>query len=120
MSCNSRAVDLHSPFLGGVIQNHLEGFIDFVAGSEHFVEFHLADDVAQRGLGQLFDGVGEIGYLVHHPLGIHDLIVKQGVDLGDDVVFGVTFCLGKSNTTSRRSMRLMSFLLTSFFPWASS
>ena len=57
-----------------------------VAVGEGLVEVHLADNVTQRGLGQLLDGVGQVADLIGRAHRVGDLREEQPVDLDDDVV----------------------------------
>ena len=43
--------------------------VDHGAGGQGLVELHVADDVAQVGLGQLGDGQHEVGHVVDEPAG---------------------------------------------------
>ena len=52
------------------------------------VEFHLADDVTQRGLRQFLDGVGQIVDFVNGLKRVDNLEVEQRVDLHLNVIFG--------------------------------
>ena len=62
--------------------------VDRVAAGERLVELHVADEVAQVGLGQLGDGQDEVGDVVDEPLRVGGLVVDDGVDGHDDVVLG--------------------------------
>ena len=52
------------------------------------LQVHRADDVAQRGDGELLDGLQVAGDLVGGGARVGDLEVEHGVDLDDQVVLG--------------------------------
>jgi len=82
------AIDLHAPFIGSVVQNVAQFGIDGITGGEGVVQGELTDHVTQRGLGELFDGLGEVADLVNGFVGVGDLEIEQGVDVDGDVVTG--------------------------------
>lgn len=82
------AVDLDAPLVGHVVEYHLQARVDGVARREGLVELELADHVTQRGLGEFLQCVGQVVDLVHRFLGVDDLEIEQGVDLGGHVVLG--------------------------------
>ena len=54
------AVHLHTPLVGGVVQHGAQLGIDGVARGQRLVQLQLTDDVTQRCLCQLLDGVGQV------------------------------------------------------------
>ena len=81
-------VDLDPPFVGGFIQGGRNFCIDDIPGGEGAVQFHLANDIAQRGGGEVFNG----GHRPLHPigkeLGIGDLVKNHRIDLHGHIVPG--------------------------------
>ena len=62
--------------------------VDLVAAGERLVEFHFADDVAQRRARQGLDGVREVLHRVRGLLRIGDAVIEHRVDVDGDVVLG--------------------------------
>src|SRR6266446_6709842 len=81
------AADLGTPLVRRLVENGAQLGVDRVARRQDVIELHLADYVAERGLRQLLDRVGEIGDLIRRAHRIGDLRVNQRVDFDDDVVF---------------------------------
>ncbi len=79
-------VDLDAPLVRSLVENRSQLAVDRVSGRERLVQVHFADDVAQCGLCELLDRVGQVDDLVDSSPGIRDLEVDQGVDLGHHVV----------------------------------
>jgi len=79
-------VNAQAPLSGGVIEHASQLAVDGVAGGEGALQVHGADDVAQRGDGELLDGLQVAGDLVGGSPGIGDLEVDDGVDLDGQVV----------------------------------
>src|SRR5690606_34027386 len=81
-------VDPDAPLAGGLVEDAAQLAVDGVAGGERALQVHRADDVPQRGHGQLLDGLDVVGDLVGGRARVGDLEVEHGVDLDDQVVLG--------------------------------
>ena len=55
--------------------------------SSGLVPHKFADDITQRRLGQLLQGVGKIVDFIHRLFCIHNLEIEQRVDFSGHVVF---------------------------------
>ena len=62
--------------------------VDLLAAGQRLLEVHAADDVAQRGHGELLDGLDVVGDLVRRGDRVGDLEVDDRVDRDDQVVLG--------------------------------
>jgi hypothetical protein len=62
--------------------------VDRVARGERTVEFEVADQVAEVGLGELGERHEEVGHVVHEPLRVGGFVVHDGVDRHHHVVGG--------------------------------
>ena len=82
------AVDFHSPFVGGVVEDIAQLGVDGVSGRECLVELKFSDDVTQCGLRQLLDGQWQVLDFVDRLVWVDNLIIEQRVDGGCDVVLG--------------------------------
>ena len=58
------AVDADAPVAGGLVEHAAQLAVDLVAAGQRLLEVERADDVAQRGDGQLLDALDEVGDLV--------------------------------------------------------
>ena len=81
------AVNLNTPFVGGIVEHGAQLGVYRVARCERLVEFKLSDDVTQSGLRKFLDGIGQIAYLVNSLERVDNLKIKQGVDLRLHIVF---------------------------------
>src|SRR4029077_11298193 len=81
-------VDPDAPLPGGLVQDPAQFGVDLLAGGERAFQVHAPDHVAQRGHGQLLDGLDEVGDLVGGRPRIGDLEVQDRVDMDDQVVLG--------------------------------
>ena len=81
-------VDPQPPPPGGIVEHAAEPAVDLVAGGEGLLQVHRADDVAQRGDGELLDGLEVVGNLVGGRTRVGDLEIQHSVDLDDEVVLG--------------------------------
>ncbi len=79
-------VHFYAPFVGGIVEDGLEFGVYGVAGCQRLVEFKFADDVAERGLRQLFYCIGQVVDLIDRLLWIYYLKVEERVDFGGNVV----------------------------------
>lgn len=59
------AVDLDTPFVGSIVEDTTELGVDNITRGEGLVELHLTDDITQRRLCELLDGVGEVVNLIN-------------------------------------------------------
>ena len=78
----------YAPLVGGVVEHQAQRHVDGVPGGQEAVQGHVADHVAEVGLGQLGDGHHEVGHVVDEPLCVGGLVVDDGVDGDRDVVLG--------------------------------
>ena len=69
--------DFDAPRLGVLIQNNLQLGVDFVALREDFIEFELADNAAQGGLGKLRSRVLIILHLRKRQVGVDDAEISR-------------------------------------------
>ena len=81
-------VDADAPLAGGLVQNGAKLGIDRFTGGESLLQVHAADQVAQRGDGELIDGLQVVGHLIGRGPRFGDLVVEDGVDVDDEVVLG--------------------------------
>ena len=72
----------------GLVQNGAHPGVDGVARGKGLIQLHVANDVAQRGSGQVFDGVHGTLHAVSIQLGVRNLEIDDGVDLHGDVILG--------------------------------
>ena len=89
------AVHLDAPLVGGVIEHTAQARVDNVARGERLVQLHLADDVTQRGLRELLNGVGQVVDFIDSLERVHDLEIEQRVNLHLDVILGDNILLVK-------------------------
>lgn len=82
------AVDADAPLAGGLVEDSAQGRVDLLAGGQGPLQVHAADDVAERGDGELLDGLDVAGDLVRRRPGVGHLVVDDGVDVDDQVVLG--------------------------------
>ena len=81
-------VDPDAPLAGGLVEHATKLAVDLVAAGQRLLEVERADDVAQRGDGELLDALDEVGDLVDRGLRVDDLVVDDGVDADHEVVAG--------------------------------
>jgi len=82
------AGDAKTPASGGFVEHAAQLPVDLVAGRQRLLQRHAADDVAQRGGGQLLDTDDVVADLIHRRLRVGDLEVHDGVDVDRQVVLG--------------------------------
>src|SRR6185437_8240096 len=82
------AVDPDPPLPGGLVEDSAQLAVDLLAGREGAFQVQPADHVAQRGDGQLLDGLDEVRDLVCGCLRVGDLEVQDRIDVDYEVVFG--------------------------------
>src|SRR5699024_11577086 len=75
-----------TPPAGGLIEHAAQLAVDLVPAGERLLQVHRADDVADGGRGELFDGLGVVGDLIGGGLGIGDREVHHRVDVDYQVV----------------------------------
>ena len=80
--------DLHPPWLGVLVDDDLEPLVDGLALGQQLVQGGLAEDRAQRRLGDLGSGVDIVQDLGHGTLRVDDAEVDHRDDLDRDVVAG--------------------------------
>ena len=80
-------VHLDAPFVCCIVEHGAKLCVDGVARCERLVQLHLADDVSQRCLCELLNGVRQVVDLVNSLEWVHNLEIEQGVDLHLNVVF---------------------------------
>ena len=81
-------VDLDAPGVRGLVQDGAHLGIDVVPAGEGLVQLQIADDVAERGGGEILNGAHGLLHAVGVELGVDDLEIDHGVDLHGDVVLG--------------------------------
>ena len=81
------AVDFHTPFVRGFIQDGTELHIDGISRRQALIQFQFADDISEGGLRQLLNGIGQVVDFVNRFNRIYNLKVNQSIDLCDNVVF---------------------------------
>ena len=80
--------DLDPPPFGLLVENVLDVGIELVALGQHLVEVVLAQDPAQRGLGELARSRQVIADLDDRALGVDNAKIDDGADLDRDVIAG--------------------------------
>src|SRR5690606_32884974 len=80
--------DTQSPSAGGFVEHTAELTVDGVARGERLLEGHSADDVAERGDGELLDRGDVVADLVDGRLRVRDLEVHDRIDAQRQVVLG--------------------------------
>jgi hypothetical protein len=80
------AVDADAPLAGRLVEHPAQLAVDLVTAGQRLLEVERADDVAQRGDGELLDALDEVGDLVDRRLRVDDLVVDDRVDAHDEVV----------------------------------
>ena len=88
-------IDLNAPLIGGIVKDGTQLRINGVAAAQALVKVHLSHHVAQGGLGELLNGVGQVANLINGLKRVNNLKIDQGVDLGDHVVAGNNVLLGE-------------------------
>ncbi len=81
-------VDPDAPLAGGLVQDAAQAGVDDLARGQGRLEVHRADDVAQRGDGELLDRLDVAGDLVGGRPRVGDLVVDHRVDVDHQVVLG--------------------------------
>ena len=81
-------VHLDTPLVGGIIEHGTELGVDGIARSKGLIQLHLSDDVTQGGLGQLLYGVRQVVDFIHALERIHNLEIKQCINLHLDIILG--------------------------------
>ncbi len=81
-------VDLHAPAQRRTVDHHFQALVELLPVGEQVVEVALADDGAQRGLGDLGDREAVVLDLDHRVGGVHDLEVDHRVHPDRHVVVG--------------------------------
>src|SRR5690606_24708227 len=76
------------PPAGGFVQDAAQLSVDLVAAGQSLLQVHRADDVTQRGDGELFNTGDVVGDLIRGRFGVGDLEVDHRVDADDKVVAG--------------------------------
>ncbi len=82
------AVDADAPAARGLVEHGAQLRVDLVAGGQDLLQRESADDVAQRGDGELLDRLQRVGDLVGGGLRVRDREVDDRVDADDEVVLG--------------------------------
>ena len=82
------AVDLNTPFIGGIVKHIAQLRVDGIARGQGFVQLHFADHVTQCGLREFFNSHGQVLDFVDGLHRVDDLEVKQGVDFGHHIILG--------------------------------
>ena len=85
---SSTRATLQAPLAGGLVEHAAQLGVDLVTRGQRLLERHTADDVAQRGGGQLLDADDVVADRVHRGLRVGDLEVDDGVDVQRQVVLG--------------------------------
>src|SRR5208283_6220150 len=70
-----------SPWIGYLIHDLSQSFVDFIPISKHFIEKMLPDHVAERGQGGLVRGIGIIFYRYDRFGRVLDLVIQNGIHL---------------------------------------
>ena len=87
-SLTSTVAHLHAPWLGLLVDDLLEPFVDAFALGQQFVKLGLAQHAPQRRLGDQRGRPDVVGDADDGPPGIDDPEVGYGVDFDRDVVAG--------------------------------
>ncbi len=88
MALSSTRLTRMPQLAGGLVEDAAQGRVDLLAGGQGPLEVHAADDVAQRGDGELLDRLDVAGDLVGRGARVGHLVVDDGVDVDDQVVLG--------------------------------
>src|SRR3954447_26378673 len=81
-------VDPDPPLAGRLVQHVPELLVDLLTRGQRLLQVHATDDVAQRGHGELLDGLDVVRDLVRRPDRVVHLEVDDGVDRYHQVVLG--------------------------------
>ena len=79
--------DLHAPRVRSLIQRCLHPCVDRLAACQRLVEFHVADDIAERRRGKILKACDRIFHTIGIKLRIKDPHEHNRIDLHRDVIF---------------------------------